>query len=60
MAKVLTIAGMAIAGLLLLVFALDLAIKVPFGRVNSVMSASFVVFSAVLVYLSWSTLRELR
>jgi hypothetical protein len=60
MAKALTIATMAIAGLLLLVFGLDLAIKVPFGRAYPIMSAGFAVFSAVLVYLGWATIRELR
>ncbi|MBN1587996.1 MAG: hypothetical protein JW888_00610 [Pirellulales bacterium] len=59
MPKALTIAGMAISGLLLLVFGLDLAIGFPFGRANMLMSISFVVISAILVYLSWSTLREI-
>jgi hypothetical protein len=60
MAKVLTIAAMAIAGLLLLVFGLDLAIKVPFGRAYPIMSACFAVLAAVLAYLGWSTIREFR
>lgn len=59
MPKALTITGMIIAGLLLVVFGLDLAIKYPFGRPNMLMSISFVIFSAVLGYLSWSTWREL-
>ena len=59
MPKALTIAGMVIAGLLLLIFGLDLTIQYPFGRPNMLMSISFVIFSLVLGYLSWSTLREL-
>jgi hypothetical protein len=49
---------MVIAGLLLLIFGADLAIKFPFGRVNTLMSVSFVVSAVVLGYLSWSTYRE--
>jgi len=59
MPKALTIAGMAISILLLVVFGLDLAIKVPFGRANMMMSVGFFIFSGILAYLSWSTLREL-
>jgi len=39
MAKAMSIAGMIIAGLLLLVFGLDLAITIPFGRINWMMDA---------------------
>jgi len=59
MAKVLTIAAMAISLILLVIFGLDLAAGFPFGGLNRVMSIAFVIFSAVLGYLSWSTLREL-
>jgi len=41
-----------------LVFGLDLAVGIPFKGANSMMSISFIVFSAILGYLSWSTLRE--
>jgi hypothetical protein len=60
MAKILSIFGMAVSILLLLVFGLDLAIGFPFNNYNSMMSIGFVVFSALLVYLSWSAIRELR
>ena len=58
MPKVLCIFGAVVAVLLLLVFALDLAAKVPFGRVNLVMDVAFILCSAALGYLSWMTLRE--
>ncbi|HID77846.1 MAG TPA: hypothetical protein EYP56_17840 [Planctomycetaceae bacterium] len=58
MPKVLCIIGMVISVLLLLVFGLDLALKIPFGRANALMSISFVICSLVLGYLSWSTYRE--
>jgi hypothetical protein len=60
MAKALSILGMAVSILLVLVFGLDLAIGFPFNGSNAMMSIGFVVFSAILVYLSWSSLRELR
>ena len=59
MPKALTIAAMAVALILLVMFGLDLAIQVPFGRANPMMSIGFVLFALALGYLGWSTLREL-
>lgn len=59
MPKVLTIAAMAVSLMLLVIFGLDLAIKVPFGGLNPIMSIGFLVVSGILGYLCWSTLREL-
>lgn len=59
MPKALTIATMAISIILLLVFGLDLAIKIPFGRAYPLVSGSFLIFSGILAYLSWSVYREL-
>jgi hypothetical protein len=58
MPKALCIVGMVISGLLLLIFGADLAIRFPFGRVNTLMSVCFVVCALVLGYLSWATYRE--
>ncbi len=58
MPKFLCLFGAVVAVLLLLVFVLDLAIKVPFGRVNLLMDVGFVICSGMLGYLSWMTLRE--
>ncbi|MBN1908992.1 MAG: hypothetical protein JW818_04570 [Pirellulales bacterium] len=58
MPKILSIAGLAISGLLLLLFGLDLAAEVPFGRYSMMMDVAFVVSSGILAYLSWTTLRE--
>ena len=58
MPKALSFVGIVVSVLLLLVFILDLAVGVPFRGANSMMSISFIVFSAILGYLSWSTLRE--
>jgi len=59
MEKGLTILGMVIA-ILLLLFALDLVLGLPFKRASTLMDVAFVACSIVLAYLSWSTLRELE
>jgi hypothetical protein len=58
MPKGLSISGMVVAGCLLLLFGLDLALKWPFGQIVS-MDIGFVISAAVLAYMSWSTFREL-
>ena len=56
----LTVFAGLVSLVLLAVFALDLAIGVPFRQASLVMDWGFVVCSAVLAYLSWSTWRELK
>jgi hypothetical protein len=58
MPKVLTIIAMVIAGLVLLVFTLDVAIGIPFKKASLVMDIGFIVCAAALGYLSWTTYRE--
>ncbi len=58
MPKALCISGIAIAGLLLLIFILDLAIGFPFGGSSPKMDVGFIFCSAILGYLGWMTLRE--
>lgn len=58
MPKALCITGMVVAILVLILFLLDLVIKMPFQRANWMLDAVFVVSAAVLGYLSWSTLKE--
>ncbi len=59
MPKAMTFFGMAIAGLFALVFGLDLALRIPFQRVNVLIDIGFLLCAGVLGYLSWSTFREL-
>lgn len=59
MPKALAISGMAIAGLLVLMFGLDLAIQIPFGRASFAMDVILLVCGGMLGYMSWSTFREL-
>jgi hypothetical protein len=49
---------MAISGLLVLMFGLDLAISVPFGRASFIMDVMMLVCGGVLGYMSWNTFRE--
>ena len=58
MPKVLCMSGMVIAILILVVFLLDLAVKIPFQRISLMMDIVFVLCAAGLGYLSWSTFRE--
>jgi hypothetical protein len=58
MSKVLCIIGLVVAVLLLLVFALDLAVEFPFGRASIWMDIGLIVCSALLGYISWATMRQ--
>jgi hypothetical protein len=57
MPKVLCIVATAIAVLLLLVFAFDLATALLFGR-PTVMDIGFIIATAILAYLGWDSIRE--
>jgi hypothetical protein len=59
MPRVLTVAGMVVAGLLVLMFGLDLAVRVPFGRASLAMDVAILICAAALGYMSWSTYREI-
>lgn len=58
MAKVLTIIGMFVAVVVLLIFALDLAIGMPFQKASMIMDIGMVIAALVLGFLSWQTYRE--
>jgi hypothetical protein len=60
MARAMTIAGMAIAGLIGLVFILDLALGIPFRRISVVTDVVFVVSAGIVGYLAWSAFRDSR
>ena len=60
MPKALAISGMVVAGLLLLIFILDLAAGIPFKGASTMMDVGFIICSLALAYLSWSTWRELK
>jgi hypothetical protein len=58
MPKALTVSGMVVAGLLLIIFGLDLAISFPFDRASTAMDVFFLICAVSLGYLSWSAFRE--
>jgi uncharacterized membrane protein AbrB (regulator of aidB expression) len=62
MPKALSLAGLIVSVILLLVFGADLAMPKgmqPFGQPSFAMDLGFVICSALLGYMSWSTYREL-
>ena len=61
MEKNLCIASMSVAGLLLLLFVLDLAIGIPFGGypVFLVIDIVGILAGGLLLYLSWNALKDL-
>jgi hypothetical protein len=61
MEKKLCIASLSIAGLLMLLFILDLIIGIPFGGPPAFTLIDIVgaISGGVLLYLSWNALRDL-
>ena len=60
MPKVLCYSGIATAGMLLILFSLDLVIGVPFKKADTLMDIVFLISSTGLGFVSWLTLRELK
>ncbi|HEY2826922.1 MAG TPA: hypothetical protein VGJ04_04920 [Pirellulales bacterium] len=61
MSKVLAIIGMLIALLILLVFAADMAVGVPFGgpkATGGTMDIGMIIGAAILAYLGFAAYRE--
>ena len=52
--------SMGVAGLLLLLFLLDISLKVPFGGVNRVVDVFGILASALVLYLAYDAFRDLR
>ena len=60
MSKALTIVGMVVAGLVGLLFLVDLVAGIPFGGANIMMNIGALIGAAILGYLSWDALRDVR
>jgi hypothetical protein len=58
--KALCFSGMIFGVLAVVIFGLDLALKIPFGRPTATLDVGFIVMGLTLIYTSWSTKRELR
>jgi high-affinity Fe2+/Pb2+ permease len=60
MPKALCLAGMVVAILIAILFAVDLAASIPFRRASVVMDVSLIVAALLLGLASWMTFREQR
>lgn len=60
MSKALTIFGMVVAALVGLMFAVDLAVGIPFDGASSIMDIGAIIAAAILGYLGWDALREIH
>lgn len=52
--------SMGVAGLLLLLFLLDLVLKIPFSGISPTVDIFGILASAVVLYLAWDASRDLR
>ncbi len=62
MAKAMSIAGMVVAGLLVLVFGSDLVpgLNIPFNGASKLTDVGFLISGAILGYLSWNAFRDCK
>lgn len=60
MAKAMTVAGMVVAGLFVLLFGMDLAVRIPFQRASAIMDIGFLISGLILGYCSWNAFRDVR
>ncbi|MFN5330190.1 MAG: hypothetical protein ACK5DV_13520 [Planctomycetota bacterium] len=59
MEKWFCLSAMGIAGLLLALFVLDIALGIPFGKSNMTTDACGIVASGLVVYLGFDAFRDL-
>ena len=52
--------SMGVAGLLLLLFILDMFLGLPFGGISKVVDVFGLLASGVVLYLAWDASRDLR
>jgi hypothetical protein len=60
MEKGLCWASMGVAGLLLLLFVLDMVFGIPFSGVSTFVDILGILASGVILYLAWDAFRDLR
>lgn len=59
MEKWLCLATIAVSGLLILVFALDLALRIPFGGLSAIVDILSIAAAGIVGYLGWNSYRDL-
>ena len=52
--------SLSVAGILLLLFIMDIITKFPFGGLSTTVDILGILAAVILLYLSFETLRELR
>jgi hypothetical protein len=52
--------SLSVAGLMLLLFALDIVLQIPFGGLSIPVDVFGALASALLLYLAWDALRDVR
>ena len=52
--------AIGVSGLLLVLFILDVAMKIPFGGLSPVVDIISAVASAIVLYLAYDALKDLR
>jgi hypothetical protein len=52
--------AMGVAGLLLLLFVLDLAVKIPFGGIWKAVDVIFILASVLVIYLAYDAYRDIK
>ena len=60
MEKWLCLGTIAVSGLLLVAFALDLFMKIPFGGLSTTVDILSALGAALILYLGWESYREHR
>jgi hypothetical protein len=60
MEKWLCWSSMGVAGLLILLFLLDLFVKVPFGGISTTVDIFSILASSLVLYLAYDASRDLR
>jgi hypothetical protein len=58
MPKALCMSGLVVSGLVIILFAADMAVGIPFRRASMMMDISLLASAALLGLISWFTLRE--
>jgi len=59
-AKLVSIIGMVMSGLVAILFLADLAAGFPFARISVAADIGFVLSSLILAYMSWSIMERPR
>lgn len=60
MEKALCWGAIGVAGLLLILFLLDLILKIPFGGVSLTVDIMSMLACGIVLYLAWDAMRDLR